>query len=152
MSLRENCAAGMAAMPTALATMVELTVADLRRPGEATRSLIERLIGLDRLLVDDTDTRVLVLVRHEALAKAGGELRRQVAAREPATAERAALIELAQPSCGRPPRCQPSLAHVLRAHMQGALARHDGRFSEAAKALDIADNTLRRQLGPASPP
>lgn len=145
MSSRKNPAAGAAATPA----MVELTVADLRRPGEAARPLIERLIDLDRLLAGDAGTRVLVFVRREALEKAGGELRQRVAARAPAADERAALVELALPSGGRPPRCQPSLAHVLRAHMRRTLAEHDGCFGDAAKALRIADNTLRRRLGAA---
>ncbi|MBW7902686.1 MAG: hypothetical protein H3C26_14490 [Rhodocyclaceae bacterium] len=145
MNARKNRTTAAAATPA----MIELTVADLRRPGEAARPLIERLIDLDRLLAGDAGTRVLVLVRREALAKAGGELRRRVAARAPAADERAALVELALPSGGRPPRCQPSLAHVLRAHMRSTLAEHDGRFGEAAKALCIADNTLRRRLGAA---
>lgn len=137
---------GTAAVPA----MVELTVADLRRPGEAALPLIERLIGLDRLLDAGGGARVLVLVRREALAQADGELRRRLAARMPAADERTALVELARPAGERPPRCQPSLAHVLRAHMRRALAEHDGRVGAAAKALRIADNTLRRRLGPAT--
>lgn len=136
---------GAAALPA----MVELTVADLRRPGEAALPLIERLIGLDRLLAAG-GARVLVLVRGEALARADGALLRHLAARSPAADERTALVELARPAGRRPPRCQPSLAHVLRDHMRDTLAAHDGRVGAAAKALRIADNTLRRRLEPAT--
>lgn len=124
--------------------MVEIAVADIRRAGESGLALLDKLARLDRLIADDPEARVLLLVRRTCLAQAGQ------AAGAALADDSAALIELAAPGM----RCLPgqlSLERVLWEHAQRTLARHRGNRKAASQALRISDNTLRRRLASRPP-
>lgn len=127
------------------ASMVEVAVADIRKPGESGFSLLEKLIQIDRLLEDDPEARVVMLVRTGSKL---GDLESACAA---VADDGDALIELAHPNGRKRQRLPASLERVLWEHAQQVLAQHRGNRKAAAEALGIAENTLRRRLAMRSP-
>lgn len=143
--------------------MVEIAVADIRKPKESGLALISRLIQIDRLIEGDPEARVVMLVNTDSLnqvIRKQGELDAAFAAVADDSDE---LLELARPAGysqnSRQPQAprqgrqvfQPSLEKVLWDHTRQALARHRGNRKATARALGITDDTLRRRLALRSP-
>lgn len=117
---------------TIVSAMVEIAVADIRRVGESGLALLNKLAHVDRLIVEDPQARVVMLVRSGSLPPGI----------QPACTDRTDLVELAVAGHCR----QPSLERILWEHAQRVLARHRGNRKAASQALRISDNTLRRRL------
>lgn len=139
------------ASPTASA-MVELTAMDLRAAGESGRTLIDKLIRIDRLVASEAGSCVVMLVRRACLDQASDDLRQRVAACLAGPLDSDALLEISCRKGHGAQRLQPSLERILWEHMCSTLARHGGNRKATAQALRITDNTLRRRLALRPPP